>query len=199
MISGIILAAGKSARMGQPKLLLEVSGKTLIRHAVENALGSQLGEVVIVISNEAQRVRAETAGYAVRIVENPRFAEGQSTSLKAGMDAVAPEAEAVLVLMADQPFVRPELIDALIQRYRESDCQIVAPEYDGQIGSPVLFDRVFFAALRSVTGDKGGRDIIRAQAERVCRVRIESSLAARDIDTWQEYEQLLASTAQQES
>jgi molybdenum cofactor cytidylyltransferase len=165
---------------------------------VEHALASRLGEVVVVIGNEAERIRAEIDTYGVRAVLNPHFAEGQSTSLKAGMSEISADAEAVIVLMADQPFVSSEIIDALIERYVQKDCPIVAPEYNGQVGSPVLFDRRYFSDLRLVTGDKGGRDIIRAQAERVCRLKIDTTLAANDIDTWQEYEQLIASASQLE-
>ncbi len=192
MISGIILAAGRSVRMGQPKLLLELQGKSLVRHVVENALSSHLDEVLVVIGNDAERVRAEIQSYPVRTVENPLFAEGQSTSLKAGMREIRDDADAVIVLMADQPFVGPEIIDAIIDHYRDERCSIVAPEYDGQIGAPVLFDRSLFPELLTVSGDKGGRDIVRSHREQVHVVKFDSALAAKDIDTWQEYQEIIA-------
>lgn len=192
IISGIVLAAGKSVRMGQFKLLLEVQGKSLIRHVVEHALRSRLDEVVVVVGNDSARIRAEIERYPVRIVDNPSFAEGQSTSLKAGMREIRPDADAVIVLMGDQPFVGPEIIDAIIERYREESCLIVAPEYNGQEGSPVLFHRSLFSELRAASGDKGGRDIVRSRRENVHVVKFDSALAGRDIDTWQEYQEAIA-------
>lgn len=196
MISGIILAAGKSVRMGRAKLLLELQGKSLVRHVVENALASHLDQVLVVVGKDATLVSGEIDGYPVRIVENPMFAEGQSTSLKTGMREIHPDSEAVIVLMADQPFVRPEVINAIIERYRDNRCSIVAPEYDGQIGSPVLFDRRLFPDLLAVTGDKGGRDIVRDHREEVRVVKFDSTLPAKDIDTWDEYQEVVGNIAQ---
>lgn len=190
MISGIILAAGRSVRMGRAKLLLELQGKSIVRHVVENALGARLDEVLVVIGNEAARIREEIEQYPVRIVENPLFAGGQSTSLQAGMRRIQPDAEAVIILMADQPFVGPETIDAIVDRYQAERSLIVAPEYAGQIGAPVLFDRRLFPELLAASGDKGGRDIVRSHPDDVRVVRFDHSLAARDIDTWQEYEEI---------
>lgn len=190
MISGVILAAGRSLRMGQPKLLLALEGKSLVRRVVENALRSRLDEVLIVVGNEAARIRAEIDDCPVTIVENPLFAEGQSTSLRAGMGRIAPDAAAAIILMADQPFVGPEIIDEIVGRYRQERCLIVAPEYDGQIGAPVLFDRRLFPELMAVSGDKGGRDVLRSHRAEVSIVKFVASRAARDIDTWQEYEEI---------
>lgn len=187
MIAGIILAAGRSVRMGRPKLLMNLQGKSLIRHVVENALNSELDEVVVVVGDKYEDVVAELRGYPIRIAKNPLFAEGQSTSVIAGMREINRDANAVMVLMGDQPFVTSQIIDAIIACYRERQCLIAAPRYGGEIGSPVLFDRALFAELCTVTGDKGGRDILRSHRDQVCAVPIDSSLAGKDIDTWEEY------------
>ncbi|MDA8187837.1 MAG: molybdenum cofactor cytidylyltransferase [Dehalococcoidales bacterium] len=192
MISGIILAAGRSVRMGQPKLLLNLQGRSLIRHVVENAVESRLDKVVVVVGNEAAKVRAEIERYDVQIVENPAFAEGQSMSLRAGLRAVDPKTQAVLVLMGDQPFVNSAIIDALVERYKQENCVLVVPDYVGQRGAPVLFDRSLFHELLAVSGDKGGRDIVKEHLHRACVVPIESGLAARDIDTWSDYQDVVA-------
>lgn len=196
MISAIVLAAGKSTRMGKAKLLLPVGGKSIIRIVVEHALRSKAGEVIVVLGSEASRIRrevelagSELAAVAspLKIVENPRFEEGQSTSLKAGLSSVDERCEGVLVLMGDQPFVGQDILDALIGQFHASNAPLIIPEYDGVRATPILFGRELFSDLMAVTGDKGGRDVVTKHLKRALVVRVESGLAGRDVDTWEDY------------
>ncbi len=187
MISAIVLAAGKSIRMGFPKLLLQVRGKSLLQHVIDNALQSKVGEVIVVLGAGAAALRREIKQGKVRVIENASYEEGLSTSLRAGLRAVSPQAQAALVLMGDQPLVSHTIIDALVDKYQESGSFIVAPVYNGQRGNPVLFDRSLIPELIGVIGDKGGREIIERHFDQLTIVEIESAMIGSDIDTWEDY------------
>ena len=190
MISAIILAAGQSTRMGIPKLLLPLEGKSLLQHVIDNALLSKVGEVIVVLGAGAAALRREIKQVKVRIIENALYREGMSTSLKTGLQAVSPRAQAVIVLLADQPLVSHSTIDALIDKYLESGSLIVAPVYGGKRGNPVLFDRSLISELAAVTGDKGGREIIERHPDHLATVPFESTLIGSDIDTWDDLNQV---------
>src|SRR3954451_14628645 len=105
MISIVILAAGTSSRLGQPKQLLDLGGEPLLRHTLRNALASRAGEVVLVLGHQAETIRAAVGEHGQRTVINPDFADGQSTSLRAGLEAVSDDSDAAIVMLGDQPLV----------------------------------------------------------------------------------------------
>ncbi len=187
MISAIVLAAGESTRMGFPKLLLQVEGKSLLQHVIDNALQSKAGEVIAVLGAEATKLRRELEQRQVQIIENASYKEGLSTSLKVGLQAVSPQAQAVLVLLGDQPLVSHDIIDALIDKYEASGSIMVAPVYSGRRGNPVLFDSSLIPELISVTGDKGGREIIEKHLDQLATIDFESTIIGSDIDSWDDY------------
>jgi molybdenum cofactor cytidylyltransferase len=191
MISAIILAAGQSSRMGQHKLLLPLQGKPLLLHAVENAAAAGFDEVLVVVGYHAEDVRALLANAPVRLVENPDYAQGQSTSVRAGMAALSAQTAAVMILLGDQPLVNPAILQWLMRAWRERGKPIVAPYYAGQRGNPVLFARALFPELLGVSGDQGGREILQRHAADIEAVQIAEADAAQDLDTWQEYQTLL--------
>lgn len=190
MISAIVLAAGESTRMGLSKLLLPIKGKSLLQHVIDNALQSKAGEIIVVLGAEAPRLRRDIKPSQVRIIENASYQEGLSTSLKAGLQAVSPQAQAVVVLLGDQPLVSPEIIDALIDKYEKSGSLIVAPVYSGRRGNPVLFARSLIPELSRVTGDRGGREIIEKHPDQLATVDFESAIIGSDIDSWDDYEEV---------
>ncbi|HEY7123852.1 MAG TPA: molybdenum cofactor cytidylyltransferase [Ktedonobacterales bacterium] len=192
MIAAVLLAAGQSSRMGQHKLLLPLLGKPLVLHTVQSALASEVDETLVVVGYRAEAVREALAGQPVRIVENPDYAQGQSTSLRAGVAALAPETEAVVILLGDQPLLTAGLLNALMAAWKRTASPIVAPVYGGQRGNPVLFSRALFQELLAVSGDQGGREVIQRHAGESILVQMEDPAAALDVDTWQEYQALLA-------
>ena len=187
MISAIVLAAGESTRMGFSKLLLQIKGKSLLQHVIDNALQSKVSEVIVVLGAEATKLRREIKQSQVQIIENASYKEGLSTSLKVGLQAVSPRAQAVLVLLADQPLVSHAIIDTLIDKYEESASIMVAPVYNGKRGNPVLFDSSLFPDLIRVTGDSGGREIIEKHLARLATVDFGSTIIGSDIDNWDDY------------
>ena len=197
MISGIVLAAGRSSRLGRPKQLLPLAGRPLLDHVLENAVASTLDEVVLVLGHEAAAIRAAVGVRGQRVVVNPDHAAGQSTSLRAGLAAIDPQAEAALFLLGDQPGVRPAAIDALLAAYRAGSGPIVVPAYGGHRGNPILFARSLFPELAGVTGDEGARGLVRAHADRVAVVPVGEGLPPGDVDTDADYSALLAAWEEQ--
>ena len=184
-VAAIVLAAGRSTRMGGPNKLLEnISGKPLVRIAAEQALSSRARPVVVVTGHERARVEAALEGLDVRFVHNPDYAQGLSTSVKAGLAALPPEAEAVIVCLGDMPQVTSALIDRLIAAFDpEQGALVVLPTFSGKRGNPVLWSRRFFPDLMALEGDVGARHLIGAYPEVVTEVPVENAAAMVDIDT----------------
>jgi molybdenum cofactor cytidylyltransferase len=184
-VAALVLAAGRGTRMGGPnKLLAEVGGKPLLRHAVEAALGSRARPVIVVTGHEHERVAAALDGLDVRLVHNPRHPEGLSTSLKAGLAALPDDVDGTLVLLGDMPRVTPQLLDSLIGAFDPADgTHAVVPVRDGHRGNPVLLSRRFFPVLQAVTGDVGGRALLGTHGEGVVEVPVADESAFLDVDT----------------
>ena len=159
----IILAAGASTRLGQPKQLLKWRGRTLLRHSIETALASIGRPVVVVLGANADQMIPETAGLTVSTVMNVQWQEGMASSIRAGLDAVnqaqaAPES--VILMLCDQPFVTSAFLDRLADQHQTGGHKIVAAEYGGTGGVPALFDRMLFPELAGLNGSQGAKPII---------------------------------------
>jgi molybdenum cofactor cytidylyltransferase len=183
-VAAIVLAAGRSVRMGGPnKLTAEVAGKPLVRIAAEEALASRADPVVVVTGHQRERVEQALAGLKVRFAHNPDFAEGLSTSLRTGIAAVPADADGAIVCLGDMPQVRASLIDRLIAAFDPPRAAlIVVPMIDGKRGNPVLWSRRFFPELIALDGDVGARHLIAAYGEALTEVTADAA-ALIDIDT----------------
>jgi molybdenum cofactor cytidylyltransferase len=189
-IVAIILAAGRSTRMGGPnKLLAELDGKKLVRIATEQALASKASDVVVVTGHQAELVEQALAGLKVRFVRNPDFAGGLASSVKAGIAAVPPNADGAVVCLGDMPLIDANLIDRLIESFApDRGNLIVVPVADGRRGNPVLWSRRFFNELMTLEGDIGARHLIAKHGEAVAEVAVQGDSAFLDIDTPQALE-----------
>jgi len=188
VVAVVVLAAGRGSRMGSQKLLLPLAGRPLVQWSVDAALASRAQETVVVVGHEAAAVTAAVGDRPVRILVNEAFEAGMSTSLKAGIAAVRGRCEAIVVLLADQPFVSAGLIDLLIERYSATGAPIVRPEVEGRQTHPVLLDAVLFPELLLEEGDVGGRAVVARHLDEVCLVTLDDARLTADIDTPQEYE-----------
>ncbi|WP_346906927.1 molybdopterin-binding/glycosyltransferase family 2 protein [uncultured Roseibium sp.] len=183
-IGAIILAAGKSSRMGGPnKLLAELDGKTLVQHAVEAAQGAGLAQTILVTGHMADRIGAEISDFQIDVVHNPDFADGMAGSILTGMKALDPSLDAVIILLADMPGITSETLIGMIGAYADSPkALIVTATAEGKRGNPVLWDKRFFDGLKALNGDIGARHLIAENPEFV--LEYEIGLAARlDLDT----------------
>lgn len=184
-VTTLVLAAGRSSRMGDTnKLLADVAGAPLVARAVDAALASQATTVIVVTGHQGERVAAALSGKPVTFVHNPAFAEGLSSSLRAGLAAVPSESDAVVVCLGDMPRVASGVIDRLIAAFSPLEGRsICIPTTHGKHGNPVLWDRAFFAEMAALTGDSGAKRLIGQHAERVCEVPVEDSGILYDVDT----------------
>ncbi|MEX0590884.1 MAG: molybdopterin-binding/glycosyltransferase family 2 protein [Xanthobacteraceae bacterium] len=181
----LILAAGRGTRMGgSNKLLAEVGGKPIVRQAVEAAIASKALPVVVVTGHEGDRIAAALKGLDIKRVHNPDFAEGLSTSLKAGLAALPAETDAVVVALGDMPDVTGALIDKLAQAIDPARGALIAvPTRDGRRGNPVVWSRRFFEDLGRLDGDTGARHLIVQNNDAVVEVPVDDEAAFHDIDT----------------
>jgi molybdenum cofactor cytidylyltransferase len=194
-VAAIVLAAGRSTRMGAVnKLTLPVDGKPMARHAVEAALGAAAAPVIVVTGHEEGAVRAGLSGLDVTFVANPDFADGLSTSLKVGLAAVPPEASGALVFLGDMPRVTAATARRLIEVHAaEPGAAAVAPVAGGRRGNPVLVARALFPAVANITGDTGARALLDAAGDAVVEVPVTEEGVLIDIDTPEALARLAAS------
>jgi molybdenum cofactor cytidylyltransferase len=193
VIAGIVLAAGLSMRLGRPKQLLPLGGEPLLRRTLERVLASSLDKVVLVVGHQADEITAVVADLPVRVVINRDPARGLSASLLAGLAALAPQPNAIVVLLGDQPGVDPQVIDALVAAWRDSHAPAVVPRYTDGFSNPVLFDQRAFHELARLSGDIGARSIVLAHEAAGDLVVVPvAAPAPPDVDTESDYAALLA-------
>jgi molybdenum cofactor cytidylyltransferase len=184
-LAALVLAAGRSTRMGgSNKLLAEIAGLPLVRIAAEQALASRARPVIVVTGHQRERVEAALAGLDVTFVHNPDYAEGMSTSVKAGIAAVPADADGAIVCLGDMPQVDATLIDRLLAAFDpEKGALAVVPTMDGKRGNPVVWSRRFFPELAELGGDVGARHLIASYPEAVAEVAVAGRGALVDVDT----------------
>jgi molybdenum cofactor cytidylyltransferase len=188
-VAAIVLAAGRSTRMGERnKLLVDVEGRPMLARSLQAVARSQVAEIVVVLGHQADQVRqvAEQAlpGRTLRFVENPNYAQGLSTSLRAGLRAVPGDADAVLVALGDMPAITPAEIDRLIAAFNPVEQRaIVVPTYKGKRGNPILWARRFIPDMMTAAGDVGARHLIGENAELVREVEMAGEGVLVDLDT----------------
>lgn len=189
MITAIVLAAGRATRFGAQKLLAPLHGRPLARWTIERVLASVVDDVVVVVGGDEEGLRAALAGLPVRCVPNRDYQDGMSTSLRAGVAALAPGTEATVVVLGDQPDLPSDVIDQLVAAHRHTGKPVVVPLYADGRGHPVLFGADVFPELCAVRGDQGAREVIARDPSRVATVPLARPAPA-DVDTREEYERL---------
>jgi molybdenum cofactor cytidylyltransferase len=174
--------------MGRPKQLLELDGRPLLQHVVDAAAGARLRETVVVLGHEADAIaEALVLPEGARAVVNPDYARGQSTSLRAGLEALDAGADAAVILLGDQPRMTPEQIARVVDAFYASGAPLVRSLYGKTPGHPVVVARSEWAALREIGGDKGARDLLKASTR---SLEVDMGPPLLDVDTWEAYERL---------
>lgn len=182
-IAGIVLAAGVSSRLGRPKQLLMLDGKPLVVHVVERSLASGLDEVVVVTGAHDGSIESTLSDSEVRVVHNPHFAEGQASSLVAGINSLDADIDAAVILLGDQPGISPDVIKRVIDARRTQAAPVVMALYGEVRSHPVLFGRELFPELRQLRGDVGARGVIQAHRKDVVLVAGGALAPPADVDT----------------
>jgi molybdenum cofactor cytidylyltransferase len=191
----IILAAGASTRMGSPKQLLSYQGESLVNRTVKNAIASVCHPVILVLGANAEIILSQLDHVQkpnIKVVENPDWQLGMSSSIRCGIMVILdnyPHIEAVVITVCDQPFLNTEIINNLVELSHYKNKPIIACEYADTLGSPVLFSSKYFSELINLTQDMGARKLIKIYKNDV--FSISFPLGAIDIDTPQDYQQLL--------
>ena len=183
-IAAIVLAAGRSARMGGPnKLLATIDGVPLVRHVVDAAKSSKASHVTLVTGSHAEQVSGLFKKNEIQIIHNSNYAKGLSSSLAAGIAAVPDNAVAAIVLLGDMPMISTATINRLIDAFNpETGAGIVVPTFNGKRGNPVLWGRQYFNEFRTISGDVGARHLIGRYADAVVEIEIGEEVAL-DLDT----------------
>ena len=184
-VAAVVLAAGRSTRMGGPnKLLADIARRPLVRIAAEEALASRAKPVIVVTGHQREQVETALAGLPVQFVHNPDFADGLGTSVRAGIAAVPADADGAIVCLGDMPQVDAGLIDRLIAAFDpDQGALVVMPTFEGRRGNPVLWSRRFFPDLTAIEGDVGARHLIGRYSEAVVEVPLAGKAALVDVDT----------------
>ena len=194
MLSAIVLAAGMSTRMGRNKLLLRFRDQALIVRAVDTLLASKIDEVIVVLGHEIEAARAELKGKPVRLVQNPDYRDGLSTSVRTGVEAVSPQADGIMIYLADQPLLEPADINqiaAALTDAKKVNKSIVVPFFEGERGNPVVLDASLRVAILGIVGDVGCKGVIKRYPEKVYILDMENDHVVRDVDDIQAYERLV--------
>ena len=186
----VVLAAGRSTRMGQPKALLPATraGETFIERLVGTLVGGGIDDVVVVAGDQASAISSRL-GFRARVIVNPNVDRGQLSSILIGLEVIdRPGVQAVMIAPVDQPLVSDTTVRALAEAWRRNRAPIVRPVRDGRHGHPVIFDRTVFDELRAADLSAGARSVVHAHAENLMEIAVDDDGAFADIDTPADYE-----------
>jgi len=190
LVPGIILAAGKSRRMGKNKLLLPFRGKPLLQHVIDTAVSSSLSPIILVLGADREAIRPRINPGDARIIVNKDFARGYGSSLQAGLKALNSPCAGAMFLLGDQPLVATATIEKLIAAFLAEPERWVAPQYLGRRGNPVITPSSWFEGIFSLTGDVGPRAHLKDPAARLKLVEVEDKGVIFDIDSPKDYKHL---------
>jgi molybdenum cofactor cytidylyltransferase len=189
-IGAVILAAGMSSRMGETKQLLRLGERTLLEEVLETVRAAGVNDVVLVLGHARDTIEKSISPGNIKVVVNHAYREGMGSSLRAGISVLPAEIGAALIVLADQPFVRPATLGLLMERYRNSSAQIVIPMYRGFRGNPVLLDRSVFPEIMELSGDIGCRAIFGNHLEGIMKLPVDDPGILIDVDSKDDFEKL---------
>lgn len=190
-ISGILLAAGLSSRMGEPKQLLPFGESTIVETVVDSMLGAKFDAVIVVVGHCAAQIRTQLGTRPVKIVFNPDYREGMLTSAQAGIQALH-GSDAFSLMLVDQPFITSELINQVVNAYVQTDKGIAVPSYNYKRGHPVIFNQRYASEILALDAESGGvRTLFKKYSDDIHYVTVDTDRVLRDIDYREDYERAL--------
>ena len=190
-ISGILLAAGLSSRMGEPKQLLPFGESTIVETVVDSMLSAKFDEVIVVVGHRASEIREQLGTRPVSTVFNPNYREGMLTSAQTGIRGLQ-ESDAFALMLVDQPFITSALIDRVVDAYVQTDKGIALPSYNYKRGHPVVFHQRYAGEILALGTDSGGvRTLFKKYSDDIHYVTVDTDRVLRDIDYREDYERAL--------
>ncbi len=187
-IAIVVLAAGASTRLGQPKQLLRLGEKTLLAQICETALSVENQRVSVVLGAHCEAIKPAIEHLPVQVFTNKKWSEGMGSSIACGMANLPPDTDAVLLLLCDQPFLTAPFLEKLVEKWRSADCLIAASAYGGSFGPPAIFDRKLFPELAGLQGQQGAKPLMLKYREAMGLVDFPEG--ATDIDTAEDWERV---------
>jgi molybdenum cofactor cytidylyltransferase len=191
MIWAIILAAGESKRMGEPKMLLPFGGKTIIEAVTESVVSSEVEGSLVVVGAERERIEEKIKDYGIKIVFNPDFRSGMLSSVQCGFKAVPEGTRAVLIVLGDQPRISSGIINQLIEASKKTGKGIVLPVFEGERGHPVIIDMKYREEVENLRPDIGLRGTVYSHPEDILEVEVDTASILKDIDDAADYKREL--------
>lgn len=186
-IGALILAAGESKRMGEPKLLLPFGERTIIETVVDNIVQSKVDEILLVLGSNAEKIEEKIKDFPLRITVNPHFQKGMLSSVQWGFKGLSEKVQGVLVCLGDQPSISTDVIDKIIEAYKQTGKGIVVPTYNKNRGHPVLIDMKYLEEVQNLGADVGLRGVVYDHPEDTLEVEVESPAILKDIDNPDDY------------
>ncbi|MBT5187587.1 MAG: nucleotidyltransferase family protein [Kordiimonadaceae bacterium] len=184
-ITAIVLAAGQSSRMGdQNKLLLSFNDQSMVSHVIDQLASSKAAEIIVITGNEADSVK-KSIPQKVTFIHNPDYADGLSTSVRSGIDALSNDVDGVMICLGDMPYITAENYNMLIAVFE--DGKIIAPVTNDKIGNPLIFSSQYFEDFLNLEGDKGARALLKKYPENILKVDLNTEAIFQDIDTPEAY------------
>jgi molybdenum cofactor cytidylyltransferase len=199
-VGAVILAAGASTRMGRAKQLLPLGGTTVLARTIDNVRSAGLVEIVLVLGASAEAIRGQLPQAllgGLKIVVNQAYAQGIASSLREGLSALDPQSAAALIILGDQPLIRPQTLHQIMAGYHRSGAPIVIPSHQGKRGNPVLLGRPVFPEAMALEGDTGCRAIFANHLDAIFKVKVEDPGILLDVDNQHDYDRLMLSIREQ--
>jgi len=190
-VAAVVLAAGASTRLGQPKQLAPIGGRPALAYTLDALRASSLNRILLVLGHNADEIAAALDLTDITVVRNDAYAEGQSTSVLAGVKSLDDDVTAALMVVGDQPLLAPTVVDTIVRAYEQTGGPFIVPVYAGEWGNPVLLARATWPLLDNLKGDTGARPILRKHMDMVLEVPVPGSLLD-DIDTPEDYARIRA-------
>jgi molybdenum cofactor cytidylyltransferase len=189
--AAIILAAGQSSRLGQPKQLLKYQNKTLLQHAIDTAKLSSVQSILVVLGSNADTILKETDTAGIYVIINNDWQSGMASTIRSGINVLQTldlTTDGAILMVCDQPFVTPDLLNGLIEKQKETGVPIIASQYADSVGTPALFQKQFFSELMGVSGDAGAKKIMMQNSDLLATISFPQG--SIDIDTIDDYDAL---------
>jgi CTP:molybdopterin cytidylyltransferase MocA len=187
VISAVILAAGESRRMGEPKLLLPFAEKTIIETVIQTVMRSDIKHIIVVLGSEKDKIRNKISDYPVIITENQEYQKGMLSSIQCGLGALPDNTDAIMILLGDQPMVTGPVIDQLADTYRHTDKGILIAVHKGKRGHPIIINTKFKTDIKQLGSENSMHDFTRKFAPEILEVETGTTEILRDIDTHEDY------------